>query len=166
MIEGSGPYYRPIESQRDRLPAWVLMLAGVVFAVAVVYFVTNLAPLDQGASGGGGGLPGPSAATGEPGEPVDEGAVMALIETAQCQLCHGDDLGGQGSFPGLHGVADGPVSENLQELGESHPDDWAQLWIAGDAPEVEGLDRGGMPVFAGTLTPEEIDLIVRYLKTL
>jgi mono/diheme cytochrome c family protein len=63
-------------------------------------------------------------------------------------------------------VANGPASENLQELGQSNPDDWAQLWIDGTDPAVADLDRGGMPAFGEQLTPEEIDSIVEYLKTL
>jgi mono/diheme cytochrome c family protein len=92
---------------------------------------------------------------------------VALIEQAGCQACHGDDLGGQGNFPSLHGVAEGPVSENLQDLGASNPDDWANLWIDGTGPEVADLDRGGMPQFgSGQLTTDEIATIVEYLKTL
>ena len=110
-------------------------------------------------------------ATGEPppasGEPPQD--AVALIEQAGCQACHGENLDGQGSFPSLHGVADGPVSENLQQLGEDHPDTWANLWIDGTVPEVEGLDRGGMPAFGGPggqLTTEEIAVIVDFLLTL
>ena len=36
--------------------------------------------------------------------------------TAPVPRCHGPDLGGSGDFPSLHGVAEGPVSENLQDL--------------------------------------------------
>jgi hypothetical protein len=66
-------------------------------------------------------------------------------------------------------VAGGPVSENLQQLGEDHPDTWANLWIDGTVPEVEGIDRLGMPAFGGPggqLTTEEIGVIVDFLLTL
>jgi len=60
----------------------------------------------------------------------------------------------------------GPVSANLQQLGKDHPDDWDNLWIAGTDPAVKGLDRGGMPIFGGKLTAEQIATVVDYLKTL
>ena len=63
-------------------------------------------------------------------------------------------------------MAEGPVSDNLQDLGAEHPDDWAQLWIHGTNEEVAGLDRRGMPTFSERFTTEEIDLIVRYLQGL
>ena len=63
-------------------------------------------------------------------------------------------------------MKDGPVSENLQELGATHPDDWIAIWIDGTTPETEGLDRGGMPAFGDQFTPEQIDAIVAYLKSL
>ena len=91
---------------------------------------------------------------------------QAIIQQALCQSCHGPDLGGQASFPSLHGVKDGPVSENLQQLGADYPEDWANLWIAGTDPAVAGLDRGGMPPFGNTLSAEEIATVVEYLKTL
>ena len=86
-----------------------------------------------------------------------------------CAACHGDNLEGQGSFPSLHGVAGGPVSDNLQQLGTDYPDTWANLWIDGTGPEVRGIDRFGMPQFGGAggqLTTEEIATIVDFLKTL
>jgi len=63
-------------------------------------------------------------------------------------------------------VADGPISENLQDLAAEHPDEWIALWIDGTVPETEGLDRGGMPVFGDQLSPEQIDAIVAYLLSL
>ena len=166
MTHPERPYYRPIESRRDRLPGWLLVFAGVLLVGAALYFVTNLSPVSQeataGAPTGSGGPQASGAATGE----VDTDAALALIERGGCQDCHGPELAGQGNFPSLAGVAEGPVSDNLQELGAAHPDDWAHLWIAGDDPEVADLDRRGMPVFADEYTPEEIDLIVEYLKSL
>ena len=164
--EPGAPAYRPIESRRDSLPWWVILLSGAVFLLGAVYFLTNLAPAGGPLTGGGPspGASGPPATDG--GEPVDVAAAQALIEQGGCTACHGADLGGQGNFPSLLGVAEGPISDNLQELGAEHPDDWAQLWIHGTNEEVADLDRRGMPTFSERFTPEEIDLIVRYLKTL
>ena len=64
------------------------------------------------------------------------------------------------------GVNDGPVSENLQELAAANPDTWIALWIDGTTPETEGIVRGGMPAFGEQFSPEQIDAIVAYLKTL
>ena len=147
--------YTPIET-RNALPRWAIGLTVLVFLVGGVYFASNLSgenpPIIGGPSPSGGGS-GPAVA-------------QAIIEGAGCQSCHGPDLSGQASFPSLHGVKDGPVSENLQELHAEHPDDWANLWIDGTDPAVVDIDRGGMPVFGETLTPEQIDIVVEYLKTL
>ena len=169
MTEPALPAYRPIESRRETLPAWVLLLSAALLALGAYYFMTNLAP-DGGLVGGGVASPGvtgpPATGTDGAAPPVDVAAAEALIEEGGCQACHGEDLGGQGAFPGLHNVAEGPVSDNLQELGAEHPDDWANLWIAGTSEEVSGLDRRGMPTFAERFSEEEIELIVEYLKTL
>ena len=112
-----------------------------------------------GSSAAPGGAPG-----GEPDPEVGE-ALMAQASPT-CSSCHGADYGGQGNFPSLHGVAGGPVSENLQDLGAEYPDNWAQLWIAGNNPETEGIDRMGMPAFGDQFSPEQLDSIVAYLKSL
>ena len=162
-----GPVYRPIESRRDTLPWWVLLLSAGFLVLGAPYFMTNLAPPGGPLTGGpqtgppGTGAPG----TGAP-EPVDVAAAEALIEEGGCAQCHGADLGGQGTFPSLHGVAEGPVSDNLQDLAAAHPEDWAQLWIHGTNEEVAGIDRRGMPTFSERFSAEEIDLIVRYLQGL
>ena len=159
------PVYRPIESRQAGLPAWVLVLAGLLLAAAAVYLLTNLTPPPQpGQAAGGSGAT--AGASPDQGAPIDVAAAQALISEAQCQQCHGEDLGGQAVFPSLLGVSEGPVSDNLQQLGQEHPDDWANLWIAGDSPEVEGIDRRGMPAFGEQLSDEEIELIVEYLKSL
>jgi mono/diheme cytochrome c family protein len=147
--------YTPIEA-RNALPRWAVGLTVLVFLVGGVYFASNLSGENPPIIGG----PSPSAGGGGPGP------ALAIIEGALCQSCHGPDLAGQGSFPSLHGVKDGPVSENLQELYAEHPDDWAELWIAGTDPAVASLDRGGMPPFGDSLTPEQIAIVVEYLKTL
>jgi hypothetical protein len=173
----------PIETGAEPIPRWLIGIGAGVILVGVVALSGSLegenpdlvGPLPSEPAPPASGEPLPSGevppATGEP--PPASGAppqdAVALIEEAGCQACHGDDLSGQGTFPSLHGVAGGPVSENLQQLGEDHPDTWANLWIDGTVPEVEGLDRGGMPVFggpSGQLTTEEIGVIVDFLLTL
>lgn len=148
--------HTPIESRTRGIPRWALSLTGVMFLAGAAFFATNLngsnPPIIGGPQPSGGGL-----------------NAQAIIKAAGCQNCHGPDLAGQGAFPSLHGVKEGPVSENLQQLGTDHPEDWADLWIAGTDPAVAGIDRGGMPVFAGpptSLSPEEIAAVVEYLKTL
>jgi mono/diheme cytochrome c family protein len=148
--------HTPIET-RNALPRWALGLSVLIFLVGGVYFAGNLSGENPPIAGG----PSPSAGPG--GGPE---AALAIIEQAGCQACHGPDLAGQGNFPDLHNVKNGPTSENLQDLFADHPDDWANLWIAGTDPAVANLDRGGMPVFGDTLTPEQIATVVDYLKTL
>jgi mono/diheme cytochrome c family protein len=58
------------------------------------------------------------------------------------------------------------VSDNLQDLGAEHPENWAELWIAGNTPETEGIDRMGMPAYGDQFSPEQIASIVAYLKSL
>ncbi|MDP9468229.1 MAG: cytochrome c, partial [Chloroflexota bacterium] len=148
--------HTPIESRTSGIPGWALGATGVVFLAGALFFATNLA----GANPPIGGTP----------EPSGGGlSAAAIIRAAGCQSCHGPDLAGQGTFPNLHGVKDGPVSANLQQLGSDQPDDWADLWIAGTDPAVADLERGGMPVFGAdpyNLTAEEIATVVEYLKTL
>ena len=145
----------PIESRTRGVPGWALALTGIMFLAGAIFFATNLSgsnPPIVGTpqpSGSGGGL-----------------NAVAIVKAAGCQVCHGPDLAGQGAFPSLHGVKDGPTSENLKQLGTDHPEDWANLWIAGTDPAVAGIDRGGMPVFGDTLSSEEIATVVEYLKTL
>jgi mono/diheme cytochrome c family protein len=147
--------YTPIET-RNALPRWAVGLTVLVFLVGGVYFASNLSGENPPIIGG----PSPSAGGGGPA------VAQAIIQGAGCQSCHGPDLAGQASFPSLHGVKDGPISENLQELYAEHPEDWANLWIAGTDPAVASLDRGGMPPFGDSLTPEQIATVVEYLKTL
>ena len=145
--------HTPIESRTRGIPRWALGLTGVMLLAGAAFFATNL----TGSNPPIGGSPEPST-----------GGLNAtsIIRAAGCQSCHGPDLAGQGSFPNLHGVKDGPTSENLQQLGTDHPEDWANLWIAGTDPAVADINRGGMPVFGETLSPEEIATVVEYLKTL
>jgi mono/diheme cytochrome c family protein len=137
------------------MPGWAL---GMVLAVVVsggAYFGTNLSGENPPIAG-----PSPSAAGPD---------AHAIIARAGCMTCHGPDLTGQVG-PSLHDVKDGPTSENLKQLGTDHPDDWASIWIAGTDPAVsDPAMRLGMPAFAAApynLTPEEIDAVVVYLKTL
>ena len=156
--------HTPIEARSGGLPPWAIGLTVFVFLVGGVYLASNLAGENPALA-----IPGTSASPlasggGEPDPAVGE----ALVAQAQpsCSTCHGADLAGQADFPSLHGVADGPVSENLQDLAAEHPDDWIALWIDGTTPETEGIDRGGMPAFGEQSSPEQIDSIVAYLTTL
>lgn len=157
--------HTPIESSSRGLPRWAVGLTVFVLLVGGVYLASNLSGENPqfaipgasapAASGGGGGEPDPAV-----------GEQLVGQATPACSACHGPDLGGAGNFPSLHGVASGPVSANLQQLGADYPDTWAELWIDGTTPETEGLDRGGMPAFGDQFTPEQIASIVAYLKTL
>ncbi len=153
--------HTPIESRRSGLPAWAIGLTVFVFLVGGVYLASNLTGENPPFAIPGASGPAPGQSAG-PDPAVGE----ALVQQGGCQGCHGPELSGGGAFPSLLGVADGPVSENLQDLATDHPDDWIQLWIDGTTPETEGLDRGGMPQFGGQFSPEQIDSIVAYLKGL
>ncbi len=155
----------PIESGSRGLPRWAIGLTVFVLLVGGVYLASNLtgenpqfaipgasAPV---ASDGGGGEPDPAV-----------GEQLVGQASPACSACHGPDLSGAGNFPSLHGVAEGPVSPNLQQLAADYPDTWAELWIDGTTPETEGLDRGGMPAFGDQFTPDQIASIVAYLETL
>lgn len=153
--------HTPIEARQRGVPPWALGLTVFLFLVGGVYFLSNLAGENPAFA-----IPGASApAAGPSGEP-DPAVGEALIGEAGCQGCHGPDLAGQAAFPSLLGVAEGPVSENLQDLGAEYPDDWAALWIHGLKPETEGIDRMGMPEFGEDLSAEQIDAIVAYLRGL
>ena len=153
--------HTPIETRSGGLPPWAIGLTVFVFLVGGVYLLSNLAGQNPAFA-----IPGASGSPPGASGPPDAAVGDALVGQAGCTACHGADLSGSGQFPDLHGVKDGPVSENLQELGAAHPDDWAALWIDGTTPETEGLDRGGMPAFGDQFTPEQIDAIVAYLKSL
>jgi mono/diheme cytochrome c family protein len=152
--------HTPIESRSSGIPRWAILLTLFVFLVGGVYLAANLAGDNPPLA-----IPGASAAPvdGSPDPAVGEALIAQA--TPACTSCHGPDLTGSGNFPSLHGVAEGPVSENLQDLGAEYPDTWAQLWIAG-APETEGIDRMGMPAFGDQFSPQQLDSIVAYLKTL
>jgi mono/diheme cytochrome c family protein len=155
--------HTPIESRGSRIPPWALVLAALVALTAGVYLAANLVGENPPLA-----IPGttPSAPAGsaEPDPQVGEALVGSAVPS--CSTCHGADLNGSGSFPSLHGVSEGPVSENLQDLAAEHPDNWVALWIDGTTPETEGLERGGMPAFGEQFSPEQIDSIVAYLQTL
>jgi mono/diheme cytochrome c family protein len=148
--------HTPIETRSGGIPPWALVLTAFVLLVGAVYFASNLAgenppfAMPGATPGGGGSL---------------DGAALLERATPQCSACHGPDYAGQATFPSLHDIENGPVSENLQGLAEEFPDTWAQLWIAG-APETEGIDRMGMPAFGDQFSPEELDAIVEYLSSL
>ena len=155
--------HTPIETRPGGgLPPWAVGLTVFVFLVGGVYLASNLAGQNPALA-----IPGASAPVASGGA-ADPAVGEALTAEAQpsCSTCHGPDLGGQASFPSLQGVADGPVSENLQDLAAQHPDDWIALWIDGTTPETQGIDRGGMPAFGEQFSPEQIDAIVADLNTL
>jgi mono/diheme cytochrome c family protein len=151
--------HTPIEARSSSVPRWALLLVVLVLLVGGVYLAANLAGENPPLA-----IPGASAPQAEPS---GAGAGAALIgrATPQCSGCHGADLAGQATFPSLHDVENGPVSENLQDFAAEYPDNWAQLWIAG-SPETEGIDRMGMPAFGDQFSPEELDQIVEYLASL
>ncbi|MGH2382296.1 MAG: c-type cytochrome [Candidatus Limnocylindria bacterium] len=153
--------HTPIESRSGGLPPWAIGLTIFVFLVGGVYLASNLAGENPAFA-----IPGASAPVASAGGEADPAVGEALVAEAQCAACHGPDLGGGGTFPSLLGLAEGPISDNLQDLGAEHPDDWIALWIDGTTPETEGLDRGGMPVFGDQFSPEQIDSIVAYLLSL
>lgn len=151
--------HTPIETRSSGVPPWALLLVALVLLVGGVYLVVNLAGENPPLA-----IPGASAPVAGPS---GAGAGEALVARAnpQCSSCHGPDLAGQATFPNLHDVESGPISENLQDFAAEYPDNWAQLWIAG-SPETEGIDRMGMPAFGDQYTPEELDQIVEYLASL
>ena len=158
----SGP--PPVETGDDRIPRWIVGLGAAVVLLGVVSLSANLEGTNLDLVG-----PGPSTAPPS-GAPPSGGTAdaVALIEQAGCQACHGADLTGLVG-PSLHGIANGPKSDNLQQLGTDYPDTWVSLWIDGSGPEVAGLVRAPMPIFGGpegSLTPDEIATIADYLLTL
>lgn len=148
--------HTPIESRTRGIPRWALALTGVMFLAGAAFFATNL----NGSNAPLGGSPSPSSGGRN---------AVAIIKAAGCQTCHGPDLAGLGVFPSLHGVKNGPIGENLQQLGKDHPDDWADLWIAGTDPAVADINRVPMPAFGSApfnLSAEDIATVVEYLKNL
>jgi len=157
----ASPPHSPIQARNLGLPGWALGLTVFLFLVGGVYFFSNLAGENPAFA-----FPGASAPVAGPSGAPDPAVGEALIADAGCQGCHGQDLAGQASFPSLQGVSEGPVSENLQDLAAEHPEDWIALWIHGLKPEVEGIDRMGMPPFGESLSEQQIDAIVAYLRGL
>lgn len=154
--------HTPIESRSRSIPGWAVGLTVFVLLVGGVYLAGNLTGENPPIVA----LPSPSGSGG--GDTTQQ--AIAIVEEAGCQSCHGPDLAGSGAFPSLHDIENGPVSENLQDLAAEHPDEWAAIWIDGTDPAVsDPAMRGGMPAFGGPpyeLTPEEISIVVEYLKTL
>jgi mono/diheme cytochrome c family protein len=154
--------HTPIETRSSGLPAWAIGVTVFVLLVGGVYLGSNLAGENPPFA-----VPGatPSAPAGSIApDPALGEALMTQVSTP-CAACHGEDLSG-GVGPSLLNLDEGPVSENLQDLAAEHPDAWIALWIDGTTPETEGIDRGGMPAFGDQFSPEQIDSIVAYLKSL
>lgn len=154
--------HTPIEARDRGIPAWALGLTVFLFLVGGVYFLSNLAGENPAFAIPGASSSAVVAASGEP----DPAVGQALTSEAGCQTCHGSDLAGQAAFPSLLNVAEGPVSENLQDLAAEYPDEWIALWIHGLTPETEGIDRLGMPAFGDQLSQDQIDAIAAYLRGL
>ena len=152
--------HTPIETRGGGVPPWAIGLTVFVFLVGGVYLASNLTGENPPFA-----VPGatPMAPTGSAAADPALGEALIGEVTPTCTTCHGEDLGGAGDFPSLLNVAEGPVSENLQDLAAEHPEDWIALWIDGTTPETEGIDRLGMPAFGEQLDPHEIDSIVAYL---
>lgn len=148
--------HTPIESRSSGIPRWALLLTLLVLIVGGVYLAGNLVGENPPLA-----IPGESAPAASGGP---SGEALVARANPQCAACHGADFTG-GAGPNLHDIENGPVSENLQDFAAEHPDDWAQLWIAG-GPETEGIDRMGMPAFGDQFSPEELDAIVEYLASL
>jgi mono/diheme cytochrome c family protein len=150
--------HTPISSHSNRLPAWAAGVTVFFLLVGGVYFASNLSGTNPALA-----VPQPSAAASGA---VNTGAALALIKKAQCQACHGQNFEGA-IGPSLHGLSEGPLVAELKPVAAEHPDDWIHLWIDGTDPAVADIDRKGMPAFgSGTLTADEIDTVVAYLKTL
>ncbi len=92
--------------------------------------------------------------TGGGDEPTEETEATpedldgAAIFSERCASCHGDDGGGQ-SAPQL---SDGRVADRFPDVAD-------QIELVTDG-------RGGMPSFEGRLSPEEIEAVVEYTRTL
>ena len=151
-----------IGTRSNAIPGWALWMTVFLFLVGGVYLVSNLSGTNPSLVGMVPGASGSAAPSGG----ANPAVALAIIKKAGCQACHGPDLTGSGAFPNLHGLQKGPSVPNLQQLGKTHPDNWMQLWIAGTDPAVKGIDRKSMPAFGGILSPQEIETVVAYLKTL
>jgi mono/diheme cytochrome c family protein len=153
--------HTPIETRSGGIPPWALVLTAFVLLVGGVYFASNLTGENPPIA-----LPGVSPEPGNGDNGPDPAVGEALVAQGQCAACHGADLGGQGAFPSLLQLDEGPISPNLQQLAEEHPDDWVVLWIDGTTPETEGIDRAGMPAFGTQFSTEQIESMVAYLRGL
>jgi mono/diheme cytochrome c family protein len=151
--------HTPIESRSRRVPMWALGVTAVIFLIGGINFAGNLSGENPPI------IAEPSASSG----PTLEQQANQIIAKAipSCTVCHGPDLaGGVTNAPSLHGLANGPTTENLNQLATDYPDTWIHLWIDGTGPEVAGIDRQGMPAFGDQLTSDEIQTLVDYLLTL
>jgi mono/diheme cytochrome c family protein len=151
----------PIDA-RPGLPAWAIGITVFVLLVGGVYAASNLVGENPAARVPGASAPPPPATD----DPIALGQRLVGQATPTCQTCHGQNWEG-GAGPELTRIdEEGPRSENLQALAEEHPDDWIALWIDGTGEEVQGLDRLGMPAFGDQFSPEEIEAIAAFLKSL
>lgn len=77
----------------------------------------------------------------------DTAGTGAVIFATSCATCHGAD-GGGGIGPAL---ADGQVAERFPDFN--------------DVVAIVTEGRGSMPAFGGQLTPDEIALVVQFLRS-
>jgi mono/diheme cytochrome c family protein len=148
---------------RSGLPRWAVGLSVFVLLVGGVYVASNLSGTNPAIGASPSGSPGAGGG--------GAAAALTIINKAGCKACHGPDLAGvPPTFPDLHGLQGGPTVDNLKQLGQQHPKDWMNIWIAGTDPAVsDPAMRKGMPVFGGppyNLTAQQIETVVQYLLTL
>jgi mono/diheme cytochrome c family protein len=134
------PPYVQAALDRRRIPYWAMPVVALL-PLWVVLYAGTLSEAD----------------TGEPSQLELGGEIYA----ENCATCHGG-TGGGGVGPQL---ADGAVLETFTTL-EDH-----MAWVAGGSESADGGkygsdlqkdSKGGMPSFAGSLTPAEILAVVRF----
>lgn len=149
----------PIET-RGGVPRWAIGFSVFVLLVGFVYFASNVSGENPPIVA----VPSASAGAGGPA------AALAIINQAGCKTCHGANLEGQGAFPDLHGLQNGPTVDNLKPIAAANPDTWMNIWITGTDPSVsDPAFRKGMPAFGGppyNLTADQIETVVQYIQTL
>ncbi len=156
----AAPPRTEIDFRTRSVPPWAVGLSVFLFLVGGVYFLSNLAGQNPAFA-----IPGATGPVAAPSGTADPAVGERLVAEAGCEGCHGADLAGQASFPSLHDVENGPVTEKIRPLFEQHPDDWIALWIDGTTPETEGIERT-MPRFGEQYSRDQIDAMVAYLLSL
>lgn len=138
---------------------------GVLALVIVLAFGLAMQLFVGDTPGTGDGNGGPGTETPQPPDPEAAARGQAVMDTAGCLLCHTVD-GSTGSAPTFKGLAG---SSRPLEGGEFVTADDAYLTnsIIDPASQiVQGYPNLMPPDFAETLTQEQIDDIVAYIKSL